>query len=149
MTQKKHSTSNFDIRNFTPYLLNMAAEETSDKFSSVYKNRYGMTRTEWRVLFHLGRYGRMNANEIGRRSKIHKTKISRAVRALEEKRFLSRELSDEDRRVEYLELRKDGQDAYKVLVSHAEEYERHLEEKLGRDQVLALKETLKTLAMIE
>jgi hypothetical protein len=56
----------------------------------VYKDRYGMLRTEWRVLFHLGRYGAMSAREISRRAGIHKTKVSRAVAALERKRFLER-----------------------------------------------------------
>jgi DNA-binding MarR family transcriptional regulator len=49
-----------------------------------------MLRTEWRVLFHLGRYGAMSAREISRRAGIHKTKVSRAVAALERKRFLER-----------------------------------------------------------
>jgi hypothetical protein len=48
----------FELSDFTPYLLNAAAEAQSLRFSRVYKDSYGMLRTEWRVLFHLGRYGR-------------------------------------------------------------------------------------------
>jgi hypothetical protein len=54
----------FELSDFTPYLLNAAAEAQSLRFSRVYKDRYGMLRTEWRVLFHLGRYGAMSAREI-------------------------------------------------------------------------------------
>ena len=79
----------FDLQNFLPYLLNQAAEESSLAFQQVYKDRYGMLRTEWRVLFHLGLYGRLTAKDIGARSKMHKTKISRAVQRLEERRFLT------------------------------------------------------------
>ena len=67
----------FALQDFLPYLLNRAAEESSLGFQKHYKNRYGMLRTEWRVLFHLGNYGEMTAKEIGSRAKIHKTKISR------------------------------------------------------------------------
>jgi hypothetical protein len=80
----------FELSDFTPYLLNAAAEAQSLRFSRVYKDRYGMLRTEWRVLFHLGRYGAMSAREISLRAGIHKTKVSRAVAALERKRFLAR-----------------------------------------------------------
>ena len=72
----------FDLKDFLPYLLNQAAEEASLGFQVLYKERYGMLRTEWRVLFHLGRYGDMTAKEICDRARTHKTKVSRAVAAL-------------------------------------------------------------------
>ncbi|NDH26495.1 MAG: MarR family transcriptional regulator, partial [Rhodobacteraceae bacterium] len=50
------SDLDFDIRQFIPYLLNQAAEESSLAFQRIYKDRYGMLRGEWRVLFHLGIY---------------------------------------------------------------------------------------------
>ena len=65
MTKK----DDFDLQNFLPYLLNQAAEESSLAFQNIYKDRYGMLRTEWRVLFHLGIYGRLTAKEICERSK--------------------------------------------------------------------------------
>ena len=92
----------FSLQDFTPYLLNQAAEESSLAFQRVYKNRYGMLRTEWRVLFHLGTYGEMTATDICTKARIHKTKISRAVQKLVERRFVVRARSDEDRRVEKL-----------------------------------------------
>jgi len=49
----------FDLQDFLPYLLNQAADASSLGFQKYYKDRYGMLRTEWRVLFHLGRYGAM------------------------------------------------------------------------------------------
>ncbi|MEP4555719.1 MarR family transcriptional regulator, partial [Tateyamaria sp.] len=70
--------SDFDISHFMPYLLNQAADASSVEFQRFYKERYGMLRTEWRVLFHLGRYGQLTAGEICERAHIHKTKISRA-----------------------------------------------------------------------
>ena len=85
------STTDLDLRLFLPYLLNQAAEASSLDFQRVYKDKYGLLRTEWRVLFHLGCYGPMTATDIGRRARLHKTKISRAVSALQTKRYLTRE----------------------------------------------------------
>ena len=87
MTDREH----FDLADFLPYLLNQAAEASSRQFQDHYRKKYGMLRTEWRVLFHLGRYGKLTAKEISARAAIHKTKISRAVAALQSKRYLHRE----------------------------------------------------------
>ncbi|WP_412564330.1 MarR family winged helix-turn-helix transcriptional regulator [Thalassobius sp. MITS945101] len=142
MTEK----SDFDLQNFLPYLLNQAAEESSLAFQKVYKDRYGMLRTEWRVLFHLGIYGRMSAKEIGQRSKMHKTKISRAVARLEERRFLAREVSEEDRRLEFLWLTTQGEAAYRDLLQVAESYDAKLTAALSVEEVAGLRSLLRKLA---
>lgn len=136
----------FELSVFTPYLLNQAAEQQSRVFSNAYKNLYGMLQTEWRVLFHLGRYGAMTAKEISIRASIHKTKVSRAVRALEQKRFLGREVSHEDRRMERLTLRPAGQDAFNVLTAAAADYETALATRLGPEDMKHLKRLLMALA---
>lgn len=110
------------MKDFLPYLLSMAAEEVSQEFKVHYKNGYGMLRTEWRILFHLGRYGTMTATEIGKKSKLHKTKISRAVAALEKRRFLSRQEIETDRRQEQLSLTKSGLKVYLNLSEMAKTY---------------------------
>ena len=136
----------FELRDFTPYLLNAAAEAQSLAFSRVYKDRYGMLRTEWRVLFHLGRYGEMSAREISQRAKIHKTKVSRAVAALARKRFLERRPSAEDRRVELLALRQPGRAAFEDLSRAAAAHERALEDRIGAARLAELRDLLRLLA---
>ncbi|HBS98994.1 MarR family transcriptional regulator [Salipiger marinus] len=135
-------SDSFELSTFTPFLLNQAAEAQSDVFSPNYRDRYGMLRTEWRVLFHLGRYGNLSAKEISDRASIHKTKVSRAVRALEEKRFLARATSPEDRRSERLSLRPPGEEAFRVLTGAAQDYEAALVRKLGRRDTQKLKDLL-------
>lgn len=136
----------FDLQDFLPYLLNQAAEASSLEFQKVYKDRYGMLRTEWRVLFHLGIYGRMSAREIGQRSKMHKTKISRAVHKLAERRFLTRTTDDHDRRLEWLELTMQGQKAYRDLRAIAMRYDVGLSEKLTARENAVLRQALRKLA---
>ncbi|MGC1503199.1 MAG: MarR family transcriptional regulator [Sulfitobacter sp.] len=134
--------SDFELQSFLPYLLNQAAEVSSLTFQQVYKDRYGMLRTEWRVLFHLGLYGQMTASEIGERAKTHKTKISRAVQRLTERRFVERALDSSDRRVTHLTLTKLGQAAYDDLRSVAENYESTLLRQLDPDEVATLRRAL-------
>lgn len=136
----------FNLRDFLPYLLNQAAEMSSREFQSYYKERYGMLRTEWRVLFHLGRYGEMTAKEICDRASIHKTKVSRAVAALEDKRFLKRHQLEKDRRNEGLSLTRVGQTAFDDLVVAAQKFDTRLTAQFSLDDVATLRRCLNTIA---
>ncbi len=139
----------FDLRVFLPYLLNRAAEESSLEFQRAYKDRYGMLRTEWRVLFHLGNYGEMTAKEIGTRARIHKTKISRAVSKLEQRRYLARTRSQSDRRVEQLTLTATGQTVYRELCEIAQRYDARLAGMFQEDEVALLRKMLGRLAHMD
>ncbi|MEM9240543.1 MAG: MarR family winged helix-turn-helix transcriptional regulator [Pseudomonadota bacterium] len=113
----------FDLRDFMPYLLNQAADASSRDFQSYYKGKYGMLRTEWRVLFHLGRYGAMTARQVCDRAGIHKTKVSRAVAALDSKRFVRREEMAHDRRHEQLRLTAQGRSVFADLTQEAQRFD--------------------------
>lgn len=136
------SRDDFTLEEFLPYLLNQAAEASSLTFEKVYKAKYGMLRTEWRVLFHLGLYGQMTASDIGTRAKMHKTKISRAVHRLTERRMVTRDRDTEDRRVEHLTLTKAGRAAYEDLSGTAERYEATLTKGMTAAEIRALRSAL-------
>ncbi len=140
--------SDFDLKDFTPYLLNIAAEASGTRFQRLYKDRYGMLRTEWRVLFHLGRYGSMTAKEICERARLHKTKVSRAVAALEEKRFLMREAQEEDRRLETLSLTSVGQEAFDDLYMEAARFDEDLLQAFSDQERRVLRKCLGAIAEI-
>jgi DNA-binding MarR family transcriptional regulator len=142
MTRK----ADFDLQDFLPYLLNQAAEASSYDFQRYYKDRYGMLRTEWRVLFHLGRYGKMTAKEICERASLHKTKVSRAVSALEAKRFLTRAELQDDRRHEHLDLTRAGQAAYADLSREAARFDADLVESIPVSDQDVLRRCLRQIA---
>jgi len=145
MTKK----DDFDLHLFLPYLLNQAAEACSLSFQQVYKGRYNMLRAEWRVLFHLGMYGPLTAKEIGTRARMHKTKISRAVQKLADRRFLTRFESEADRRSEILALSSAGEAAYRDLRQVAYDYEVELLSSLSLGEVDTLKRLLVRLSGTE
>lgn len=102
------------------------SEAVSREFAKVYHDRHGLTRPEWRVFATLGQYGTMTATAIGAHSSMHKTKVSRAVAALEKRKWLARTPDADDRRVEQLALTRTGQAAYRDMVPVAQDFEKRL-----------------------
>ncbi len=139
----------FILQDFLPFLLNRAAEECSLQFQTQYRDRYGMLRMEWRVLFHLGIYGSMTAKEIGARAKIHKTKISRAVAKLSDRRFVARNRDQTDRRAEHLSLTSAGEAAYRDLRSVAKTYDEKLTAQFSDEEAEILRRLLRKLSGME
>lgn len=121
----------FDLQDFLPYLLNQAAEATSLGFQATYRARYGLTRTQWRVMANLGRFGAMTARDICRLSHIEKTKVSRAVAAMEVEGLLLRTTSPEDRRAENLSLTPRGRAVFTEIGQHAQDFDANLRARLG------------------
>lgn len=114
------------LETFLPYRFNRLADVVSRGFSRNYRERYGLTRPEWRALAALGQFGTMTATDVGANSAMHKTKVSRAVAALELRRWLTRQVDPDDRRVERLTLTKAGKAAYEELVPLARRFEDEL-----------------------
>jgi DNA-binding MarR family transcriptional regulator len=139
----------FELEAFLPYALNRAAEAAGRGFQAVYKARFGMLRTEWRVLAHLGRYGEMTARDICIRADLHKTKVSRAVKALETRRFLSRRTVEADRRREVLALTPAGAAAYRLLAAEARTYDAALAARLPPEDLAALHRVLRALSALD
>jgi len=135
----------FDLERFLPYLLNQAAEATSKSFQASYKAAYGMTRTQWRVLANLGKFGSMTARDICAISHIEKTKVSRAVSALEEDLLLSRAISPQDRRAEILSLTDRGREVFADLGQKAIEYDLALRAQIGPEIAAQLDELLRSI----
>ncbi|KGF67561.1 MarR family transcriptional regulator [Hoeflea sp. BAL378] len=120
------------LEGFLPYRLARAAENVSRQFAALYRKRHGMTRPEWRTLATIGQFNRITATEIGLHSSMHKTKVSRAIKTLEDRGWVTRQVDESDRRVEHLELTRDGRSHYMELVQLARRYEAKLIATLGQ-----------------
>ena len=123
--------SAFDLQEFLPYLLNQAAEAASRGFQDIYRSTYDMSRTQWRVMANLGKFGAMTARDICAISHIEKTKVSRAVAALALQGMLARSPSKQDGRAEILSLTDQGKAAFDYLGKCAVDYDRALRKQLG------------------
>ena len=134
------------LEEFLPYRFNRLAETLSRNASIAYKSEYGLTRPEWRAFALLGQKGTMTATEISHFSTMHKTKVSRAIYALEQKRWLVREVDENDRRLERITLTAQGQKAYDRLVPMMQRVENEMISRLGKENSEAL---FKGLAALE
>ena len=123
---------NFDLNQFLPYLLNQAAEVTSVAFQDSYRD-HGMTRTEWRVMANLGAHGSLTAAEICRITFTDKTKVSRAVQALEAAGWLQRGAVEGDRRRESLSLTEAGRILCRQIERRAMAFDAGLRAELGAE----------------
>jgi DNA-binding MarR family transcriptional regulator len=103
------------LETFLPYRLNVVATLVSQALSRIYADRYGIGVPEWRVLVTLGQYGMMTGKAIGAHSHMHKTKVSRAVALLENRKLLARRVNRADLREAFLTLTPAGQTMYDDL----------------------------------
>jgi DNA-binding MarR family transcriptional regulator len=133
------------LDDFLPYRLNRLADAVSREFAVIYRERYGLTRPEWRTLATLGQFGTMTATAVGQHSAMHKTKVSRAVAGLERRKWLARKADAADRRIEHLTLTAAGMKTYRALVPLAREFEARFLAKLRERQRTAIPEALTLL----
>ncbi len=75
----------------------MLSSLVSQALTSVY-GRYGIGIPEWRVLVTLGENGVMTGKAVGAHTHMHKTKVSRAVAQLEQRKLVSRRTNRADMR---------------------------------------------------
>jgi DNA-binding MarR family transcriptional regulator len=133
------------LEKFLPYQLNVVASLVSLALSRVYARRYGIGVPEWRVLVTLGQYGVMTGKAIGAHTHMHKTKVSRAVALMEERKLLVRRANRADMRESFLSLTAAGRTMYEEVAPHALDFTRRLTEILTPADREAFNRALKQL----
>jgi DNA-binding MarR family transcriptional regulator len=133
------------LETFLPYRLNRLSETVSLDLRPVYKERHGLNRPEWRVLAALAEIGPTTATVLGAHSAQHKTKVSRAVKALEERRWIARDKDPKDHRHEVITLTAAGRRAYDGLMAPMRAAEDRILERLSAADRAALERGLSAL----
>jgi DNA-binding MarR family transcriptional regulator len=103
---------------FLPHRLNVLSSLVSHALTRVYAP-YGIGIPEWRVLVTLGENGVMTGKAIGAKTHMHKTKVSRAVAQLEQRKLISRRANRADLREAFLALTPAGRALYEELAPSA------------------------------
>jgi DNA-binding MarR family transcriptional regulator len=109
------------LEDFLPHRLNVLSSLVSQALTRVY-GRHGISIPEWRILVTLGENGVMTGKAIGSHTHMHKTKVSRAVAQLEERKFVARRPNREDLRESFLALTPAGRSIYEELAPSALEF---------------------------
>ncbi len=121
----------FDLSNFLPYRLNVAATRVSRAFAEHYRERFGISIAEWRVLAHLHQSGAVSVRDIEARTEMEKSKISRAASRLEEAGHVAKAVNDADRRLLELTLTPSGQALVAQLLPVAMQFQAEMKAQLG------------------
>jgi DNA-binding MarR family transcriptional regulator len=116
------------LEDFLPHRLNVLSSLVSQALTRVYGRRYGIGIPEWRVLVTLGQYGVMTGKAIGAHTHMHKTKVSRAVAQLEQRKFIARRANRADLREAFLSLTPAGRAIYNEATPIALDFTTRLSE---------------------
>jgi DNA-binding MarR family transcriptional regulator len=122
------------LEDFLPYRLNVLASLTSNALAQIYAERFGLSIPAWRVIVTLGQYEVRTARDIAAHGVMHKSTISRAVSALEQRGLILRRPNQDDRREELLALTPAGRGIYEALAPQALAFEDRLVAVLTPDE---------------
>lgn len=123
----------FELDDFLPYRLAVAASQVSRRFAALYAAEAGLSIPEWRVLAHLAGSGPVSVRDINARVNLDKSVVSRAASRLERAGWLRKSGDDSDQRLVALELTDQGRALMDRLGRIADAFQAELMQELGED----------------
>jgi DNA-binding MarR family transcriptional regulator len=114
------------LSQFVPYRMVHLASNISLALSKIYKQEFNISIPEWRVLAQLAEQQKLYSKDIGEITSMDKSKVSRAVKALESKNYLIRQTDKKDNRAAFLSLTVKGNSLYQKIAPKALQWERQL-----------------------
>jgi DNA-binding MarR family transcriptional regulator len=142
-----HPTSEhtLELAAFVPFRLNRLADGVSQYLAVVYRQRFGLDIPQWRVMATVGSKHGCTAQYIAASTRMHKTRVSRAIAELEARALIERASSTDDRRQRQVHLSRTGRRMYSELVPLALAREAALLSCLGPDQLAGFMVGMETL----
>ena len=131
----------FELDRFLPYQLAVLSSRISQEFSALYRQRFGISVAEWRVVAHLNAAGTVSVREIHDRVDMDKSKVSRAASRLEAAGYISKTGHPGDGRLVALALTDKGRAMIDELAPLARAFEAAVLAKLG-DEAAAFRRAL-------
>lgn len=108
--------SSLRLTAFVPFRLNRLAEAVSEELALIYRARFGLEVGTWRVLATVGAERTCTAQFIAASTRMHKTRVSRAIAELLTRGLLEHGTGSRDRREQPLRLAPAGRRLYTQLV---------------------------------
>jgi DNA-binding MarR family transcriptional regulator len=115
-----------ELETFFPYRLAVLAEQVSLATAQVYRERFALSRDEWRVLAALANQGEVRAADVKDRTTLDKMQVSRALARLESEGLVSRSPDPEDGRAWRVRLLPAGTALYRKIVPMVRAREEYL-----------------------
>lgn len=144
MNGRSDSEPVLELCAFVPFRLNRLATGVSQYLAAIYQRRFGLDIPQWRVMATVGGQA-CTAQYIACSTRMHKTRVSRAIAELEARNLVERISNERDRRERQVRLTKAGRRMYSELVPLALERERSLMAHLSSAQAQGFLEGLQGL----
>lgn len=125
--ERSMSKSDFNLEDFLPYRLSIAANTVSKQIAKTYAP-HNLSRTQWRVMAVLASCQTMSARSVADKTGMDKTTISRAVGKMLERGLVKRGASEQDGRSAPLSLSTEGKAMFKKIVPEALRQEQELKD---------------------
>ncbi|NRA89453.1 MAG: winged helix-turn-helix transcriptional regulator [Rhizobiales bacterium] len=135
----------FNLEKFLPYRLRILYDTITHSFSPIYIKQYKLSPSEWRVLASIAGSGSVTAKQLGKHSRMHKTKVSRAVFELSKRNLIVKVPNKNDLRETFLEVSELGGEMYRKLSIRAIEFDNKMLSCLTQNEQLALDEIIEKL----
>lgn len=119
------SNSDFNLEDFLPYRLSVAANTVSKRIAKTYAP-YKLSRTQWRVMAVLATSQQITAQMVADKTGMDKTTVSRAVGKMLERGLINRSASEQDGRSAPLSLSKQGGEMFAKIAPEALRQEQEL-----------------------
>ena len=116
-------STSLHLNQYLPYQLANLAKRVSDACNAEYGTTLGVSIAEWRVLAHLGQYAELHSRGLGEITFMDKSRVSRALKLLESKAYMTRRPDPADKRASFLSLTESGQALYDKIVPLALDWE--------------------------
>lgn len=123
----------FDLMRFTPYRLAVAAQALSEGLARHYRDQFGISIPDWRVLVHLAHSGGASVRDIEARVAMEKSKVSRAASRLQDRGLVAKREHDDDKRLVHLSLTAEGQTMIDQLMPIAAAFQAKIMARMGDD----------------
>ena len=88
----------FSLTDYIPSRLNIVKEAVSDLIHQTYERRFGLTTPQWRLMGNIKKAGGITQQDVVERTGMDKMAVSRAARALAERKIIERRDNAEDGR---------------------------------------------------
>jgi len=133
------------LDDYVPYQFALLSSRLSKALVEGYKDRYPLSRTEWRTMVLVAEMPDCVSMSLVGRSGMDAVAVHRAVLKLETHGYLTRESVPDDRRLKRLKLTPAGWRVYADIVPMARLLERQLLDTLRPEEVECLKRALSLL----
>ncbi len=134
----------FSLEEFLPYQVAHASALINQSLAKVYEKRFNITQAQWRVMAHLFESDGITAAELGEKSVMDKSMVSRAVADLVDRQYVAKTRSQTDKRAFMLLLTPQGKAVFEDMAEEVTQWQKTLFTDEQKTALLALLNDVKT-----